>query len=42
MPLGHLPLVLQVLRDSAKPVVPDTIPLGRSSLQHILEMGQGL
>jgi hypothetical protein len=35
-------IALQVPGDSAKPVVPDTIPLGRSSLQHLLEVGQGL
>jgi hypothetical protein len=35
-------IALQVPGDSADPVVPDAVPLGRSSLQHLLEVGQGL
>jgi hypothetical protein len=33
---------LQVQRNPADPVVPDTVPLGRSAPQHILEVGQGM
>src|SRR5438128_4967275 len=36
------PLMLQVPRNPADPVVPDAVPLGCPALQHILEVRQGM
>ena len=39
---SRIPVALRVPGNPPDPVVPDAVPLGRPTLQHILEMGQGM